>query len=241
MSNLASQCDERHRGCFQKGVRPFLALVIFAALLSASTSLAEANKSPGRFKAGAAVVREMNLARQHPDVYARYLEELGAHFCGDFLVLPGRRMLRTREGVAAIDEAIRFLRRVHPAAPLIFSPGISLAAAEHVADQAAGAFGHGGSDHSNPGDRMNRHGTWSAIWGENISYGKATPRDVVIALIIDDGLLSRKHRKNIFNPAFNYAGAAIGPHAGYRTVCSIDFAGSYIESATDSRSLFARN
>ncbi len=183
----------------------------------------------------------MNLARQHPDVYARYLEELRAHFRGDFLVLPGRTMLRTREGVAAIDEAIRFLQRARPIAPLIFSPGISLAAAEHVADQAAGAFGHGGSDHSNPGDRMNRHGTWSALWGENISYGKATPRDVVIALIIDDGLRSRKHRKNIFNPAFNYAGAAFGPHARYRTVCSIDFAGGYVESAANSRSLFARN
>ena len=50
----------------------------------------------------------MNLARQHPDVYARYLEELRAHFRVDFLVLPGWTMLRTREGVAAIDEAIRF-------------------------------------------------------------------------------------------------------------------------------------
>ena len=32
----------------------------------------------------------MNLARQHPDIYARYLEELRARFRGNFLVLPGR-------------------------------------------------------------------------------------------------------------------------------------------------------
>jgi Cysteine-rich secretory protein family len=222
-------------------MRPFLALVIFAALLLNRTSWAEANKAPRCFEDGAAVVREMNLARQHPDVYAGYLEEVRVHFRGDFLVLPGRTILRSRDGVAAIDEAIRFLRRVRPMAPLAISPGISLAAAEHVADQAAGAFGQAGSDHSNPGDRMNRHGTWSALWGENISYGKATARDVVIALILDDGLRSRKHRKNIFNPAFNYAGAVIGPHARYGTVCSIDFAGDYVESATDSRSLFVRN
>ncbi len=76
---------------------------------------------------------------------------------------------------------------------------------------------------------MNRFGAWSGSWGENISYGKSTARDVVIALIIDDGLRSRKHRKNIFNAAFNYAGAAVGPHARYRTVCSIDFAGGYAE------------
>jgi uncharacterized protein YkwD len=222
-------------------VRSFLALVSFAGLVSAPTLWAEANESPRPSRNGAPVVREMNLARQHPDVYARYLEELRAHFRGNFLVLPGQTMLRTREGVAALDEAIRFLRRVRPITPLIFSRGISLAAAEHVTDQAAGSHGHSGSDDSKPGDRMNRHGTWSALWGENISYGKVTPRDVVIALIIDDGLRSRKHRKNIFNPAFNYAGAAFGPHARYRIVCSIDFAGGYVENVTNSRSLLARN
>ena len=241
MSNLASRGAERHRGCFQNGVRPFLAPVIFAALLSAPTLWAEANKAPRRSQNGDAVVREMNLARQHPEIYARYLEALRVRFRGDFLILPGRTMLRTREGVTAIDEAIRFLQNTRPVAPLIISPGISRAAAEHVADQVAGDFGHGGSDRSNPGERMNRHGTWSALWGENISYGKAIPRDVVIALIIDDALRNRKHRKNIFNPAFNYAGAAFGPHARYRIVCSIDFAGGYAESATNSRTLFARN
>ena len=222
-------------------MRPFLTPIIFAALLSAPTSWAEANKSPRRSENGDAVVREMNLARQHPDIYARYLEELRARFRGGFLILPGRTMLRTREGVTAINEAIRFLQDAHPIAPLIISPGISLAAAEHVADQVAGGVGHRGSDQSNPGERMNRHGTWSALWGENISYGKAIARDVVIALIIDDGLRNRKHRKNIFNPAFKYAGAAFGPHARYRIVCSIDFASGYAESATNSRSLFARN
>jgi hypothetical protein len=241
VSNLAFQCGERHRGCFEQGVRPFLALVIFAALLSARTSRAEAKPAPRRSENGAAVVREMNLARQHPDVYAGYLEEVRAHFRGDFLVLPGGTMLRSRDGVAAIDEAIRFLRRARTTAPLIISPGISLAAAEHVADQAAGVFGHGGSDQSNPGDRMNRHGTWSALWGENISYGKSSARDVVVALIIDDGVRGRKHRKNIFNPVFNYAGAAVGRHARYRTVCSIDFAGRYVESAANPRSFVARN
>ena len=67
---------------------------------------------------------------------------------------------------------------------------------------------------------MNRHGTWSALWGENISYGKAMARDVVVALIIDDGLRSRNVERMSLNPVFNYAGAAFGPHARYRIVCS---------------------
>ena len=103
---------------------------------------------------------------------------------------------------AAVDEAIRFLRRAHPLARSLSPTGSRMAAAEHVAEQAAGGFGHRGSDRSDPGERMNRHGIWSGRWGENISYGKSTARDIVIALIIDDGLRSRKHRKNIFNPDF---------------------------------------
>ena len=76
------------------------------------------------------------------------------------------------------------------------------------------------------------------MWGENISYGKKTARDIVLQLIIDDGLSSRKHRKNIFNPNFNFAGAAYGAHARYGSICNIDFAGAYAERGS---ALVARN
>ncbi len=150
-------------------------------------------------------------------------------------------MLRAKEGTHALDEAVRFLRSTQPLEPLTLSPGMSRAASEHCADQANGRMGHGGSDFSNPGDRMNRYGRWGAIWGENISYGKSSARDIVLALIIDEGLRGRKHRKNIFNPAFNVAGAAYGGHARYRSVCSIEFAGSFAERGERSETLVAGN
>jgi uncharacterized protein YkwD len=99
-------------------------------------------------------------------------------------------------------------------------------------------MGHDGSDRSSPGLRISRYGEWGGGWGENIAYGKTNARDIIMALIIDDGLSARKHRKNIFNPKFNVAGAAFGPHARFRTVCSIDFAGAYAERG---QALVARN
>ena len=182
---------------------------------------------------GSAVVREMNLARQNPALYATYLEELRSQYTGNCLVLPGQTRIYTKEGLKSVDEAIRFLRSVRPLQPLTLSPGLCHGAADHCATQARGAVGHG-----NPASRMNRYGNWAAAWGENIAYGKTTARAIVMALIIDDGLPARKHRANIFAAKFNYAGAAYGPHARYGSVCSIDFAGGYAERDAG---LLARN
>jgi uncharacterized protein YkwD len=190
----------------------------------------------------ASLIREMNLARQNPALYATYVEELRAHFAGNSLVLPGGTHIRTKEGVRAIDETIRFLRNARPLPPLAIAPGMCHAAADHCADQSGGRRGHDGSDRSSPGDRISRYGEWAGAWGENIAYGKTNARDIIMALIIDDGLPARKHRKNIFSTKFNYAGAAFGPHAVYRTVCSIDFAGGYTERGQmRSEPLVARN
>jgi uncharacterized protein YkwD len=191
---------------------------------------------------GRAVIREMNLARQNPALYATFVQEVRSQMCGNVLVLPDHTRIHTKEGTAAVDEAVRFLRNASPLPPLAFSRGMSRAAADHCADQAGGGFGHEGRDRSHAGERIARYGNFSGGWAENISYGKSSARAVVIALIIDDGLPARKHRKNIFNPTYNYAGAAFGRHAQSGTMCSMDFAGGYAErgeSAADT--LVARN
>ena len=164
-----------------------------------------------------AVLRELNLARENPKLYATFVAE--------------SRPFHMIEHGRAVDEAVRFLNKARPLPALTLSPGMCHAAADHCSEQVGGQVGHDGSDRSRPGDRITRYGSWSNTWGENISYSRKTAREVVVALIIDDGVRSRGHRKNIFNPKFNYAGAASGPHARYRTVCTIDFAGGYAERA----------
>ena len=218
-------------------MRLFFALSFLIGLRLATA----ASDSEGNGVSGRAVIREMNLARTNPALYATFVQELRSNFHGNILVLPGRTMLRTKEGVGALDEAISFLRMAQPQAPLAVSPGMCRAATDHCADQTNGRMGHGGSDWSNPSERINRYGRWGVAWGENISYGKSSARDIVLALIIDDGLRGRKHRKNIFNPAFSVAGAAYGSHARYRSVCSIEFAGSFAERGEPSATLVARN
>ncbi|MGI9086733.1 MAG: CAP domain-containing protein [Chthoniobacterales bacterium] len=195
-----------------------------------------------RGETGSVIVAEMNLARQNPALYAEFIEQLRPQFQGTLQMVPGRVPVRTEEGTRALDDAIRFLRTTSPRAPFSYSPGISRAAAEHCAEQAGGGMSHSGRGWSGPGDRINRYGRWSGTWGENLACGRSSAREIVIALIIDDGLRARKHRKNIFSPEFNVAGAAVGPHATYRTICSIDFAGGYLEAGdSPNEQLVARN
>ena len=202
--------------------RSFLA----AATLTFSLTLAGDNSASVDQErvSAAAVICELNLARENPSLYASFVAE--------------SRPSHMIEHGRAVDEAVRFLKKARPLPPLTLSTGMSRAAADHCAEQVDGQLGHDGNDRSSPGDRISRYGTWSLTWGENISYGQKTARGIVLTLIIDDGVRSRGHRKNIFNPKFNFAGAAFGPHARYRTVCSIDFAGSYAERA---EALVARN
>ena len=66
--------------------------------------------------------------------------------------------------------------------------------------------------------------------GENCSYGYEQAIDIVITLLIDEGIQSLGHRNNILSPDFNSIGVAIRPHKSYRTNCVMDF-GSMDRSA----------
>jgi uncharacterized protein YkwD len=131
-----------------------------------------------------------------------------------------------------VDEAILWLEKQKSAGALGYSRGLSLAARDLVAAQgASGGFGHRGPDGSIPSNRIERHGYWESVIGENIAYGQSTAREVVAAFIVDDGVPGREHRKNLFNAAFHVMGVDCGPHSTYGTLCAITFAGGFREKS----------
>jgi uncharacterized protein YkwD len=67
---------------------------------------------------------------------------------------------------------------------------------------------------------------------ENIACSAARAREVVLGMIVDDGVPSRGHRFNIFNPTFRTASVAAAPPANGVAACVIDFAGSFVERAS---------
>lgn len=59
--------------------------------------------------------------------------------------------------------------------------------------------------------------------GENCYYGRAKPLDIVIGLLIDEGINDLSHRKNLLNPEYKNIGVYIGPHKVFKKSCVADF------------------
>jgi uncharacterized protein YkwD len=169
------------------------------------------------------VLAGINEARTNPSAYAASLRQYRGYFQNDVVLLPGSDVgIRTREGVAAVDQAIAFLERQAPVPPLRATPELDRAARELADEQAlAGGMGHKGADGKEAKARIKRH-TGSGFMAEALAYGARDAAGVVRQLIIDDGVPSRPHRKILFDKRYIRAGVACGSHPVARSVCVID-------------------
>ena len=172
-----------------------------------------------------AVLTELNRARADPQGYADELRRYRDGFDGLVVYSPeSPDGIMTREGTAAVDDAIAFLDRQPALGPLGGSLVLARGAGALVADQATrtrvGNLTLAGLD---PSARMRLHGG-NIYVGEVISYGPPDPRSVVRQLIVDDGVARRGHRALVFSGLYQFAGVDCGPHAGYGAMCVIDLA-----------------
>lgn len=177
------------------------------------------------------IIEELNRARTDPDKYATSLESDLRFYRGNLFRRPtDESALQTREGTAAVIEAVKTLRRMKPLAALRPSSALAMGARDHVRDQAPrGLMNHKGTDGTMAWDRVSRYGQWETKVSENMTFGPASGRDVIAALIIDDGIRDRGHRKNIFDSEIRIVGVSCAPHKTYRLMCDIVHAGGFTD------------
>jgi uncharacterized protein YkwD len=162
------------------------------------------------------VLRELNRVRANPAALAQELRETAGERAKGWDLSADPR---------ALDEAVEFLARQAPLPALQTDGRLAEAALEHAAVQGpTGELGHG--ETGALGRRIRGRGLWAGLSGETISYGQATPGDVVRQLIVDFGVPDRGHRQMIFSQGFEIAGVACGPHKAYGSMCVIDLAGA---------------
>lgn len=173
------------------------------------------------------VIYEINLFRANPAQYAElYIAPLAKHYDKRILRYPGDKPIQTIEGIKALNECVRVLKNVSTIPVLYPDQRLSNAARDHQLDQQKnGKTGHAGSDQSNLKQRIERYGKWKFTIGENIAYGNSGARQIVVFLLIDDGVKNRGHRTTLLNPNYKLVGVACGSHPVYNTMCVLDFAG----------------
>jgi len=117
-----------------------------------------------------------------------------------------------------------------PQAILKPSKALHLAAKDHATDMGeTGATGHKSSKGEDSATRVKRYGDFKGIYNgpwETCSYGYSKPLDIVLQLLVDDGVESRGHRLALMESAVHFMGTSIKPHKTYRFNCVIDFADS---------------
>jgi uncharacterized protein YkwD len=217
-------------------VARWLAALMCLAMLAPAAAAAGEPRPKGkplvlRASLGKAVLAEINKMRRDPKGYARMLKtEYRSRYDGNLLRLPDRDPIRTREGAKALEEAIAVLERTRPVRALAWSPGLAKAAALHAADIGPrGSLDHRGNDGSWPHQRMGRYGLLTGLGGENLDFGFADARGVVVHLVVDDNVADRGHRKNLLNDEYRQIGVACGRHSIYEAVCVMDFAETFRE------------
>ena len=88
---------------------------------------------------------------------------------------------------------------------LLGSKNIHKACKAHAADQIpTGDIEHRGTDGSWPFDRIPKYAPEMATGNENIVGGPNDVRELVLLLLIDDGIDGYGHRYNILNPAWTH-------------------------------------
>lgn len=183
------------------------------------------------------VVNEINRARTNPTAYAASIRNRLAYFKAKEYFPPdrgGKTAVVTKEGVNAVQDALNFLARQQPLAPLSVENVrmLQLAAEDHLNDLGPqGAIGHEGSDNSSSAERISRYGQWFGKCGENLWFGRegTSARQMIEDLIVDDGVPSRGHRLGIYDVRFNCVGVRIGSHKTFGSCCVMDFAAECTE------------
>ncbi|MBP5502746.1 MAG: CAP domain-containing protein [Bacteroidales bacterium] len=127
-----------------------------------------------------------------------------------------------------VQTLIRDLQKVRDLPMLIPDLGLCTAAANHASDIGrTGRTGHKSSDGRDLIKRFEKYFANGTV-SENCSYGKAAPLDIVMQLLIDDGVESLGHRTVMLSKQYGAVGVSIAKHSVFQYNCVLDLYDSFL-------------
>ena len=158
-----------------------------------------------------------NLARMNPQLFERTFVQryLGQHYNS-----------RDDRNNPYIRSLISDLKSAKPVAPVFPHPDLLKASIYHAKDLSSNdVFMHSSSDGTPFGERIDRFMDRRGMIGENCQAGLKQPLDCFMSLLIDEGVESLGHRKNILNGSYESIGIGIVDPDDKWKIWVFDFAG----------------
>jgi len=175
------------------------------------------------------VADEINKARTEPEFYAKKISDSVQYFYKNLLQLPHQSGIETQEGPKAYKEAIEFLKNQKPINEIEFDEEASKVAEEYakILSNSTGEDEQG-QDEYHIEERVEKYLDYDYSISENIDFGGSTGIEVIVNLLVDDGVKLRTHRDNLFSNKFQYYGVAVASHPEYDFCTVIDYFGDIL-------------
>lgn len=174
------------------------------------------------------LVREINRARANPSAYADKIEDMKKNFQGNILRLPDSNIgIKTKEGPAAYDECVRFLRSAESAQETTPSKGLTKIANELLTVVQKDPAQLSGVDMS---AIIDKYGSFTGAFNRVMECGGSTPEQIVMNLLVSDGETTRSQRNALLNKSLKRVGVASGKHDVYRNATIMCFCTNFTNS-----------
>lgn len=160
------------------------------------------------------VILYMNLARLYPDDFNEFIVE-------PYAAMNRLLSLKATKSLQKDLEAVKNRVALQP------SEILTQFALAHATDMGEkGRMGHNGSGGATLKKRLSPlEMEYPKMVAENCDYGNHDPLDIVMNLLIDDGVKGYGHRKNILDRDLTHVGVSIKPHKNFEVNCVMDFGG----------------
>ena len=164
------------------------------------------------------LLKEHNKIRNSPSLYIPILTETKKLFRKNNVLHFYKEMpFKTYEGLETIDEAINFLSTQKPLKSFILSSEL-IKSSKDIANELGT---NGIVNHSkNLPQYIEKYCEWGGMLCENIDFGTKQAENIMIKLLLNDGIKERFQRLNIFKPELKYIGISQNSHIKYG-ICTV--------------------
>jgi len=170
------------------------------------------------------LINEHNKIRQEPKSYIKLLLSQLEQIQDNILTIPNEVKIKLLEGKSAYQNAISFLENQNSLGPIEHNEQLSHASNDHAVDIGSnGLFTHESSDGKNTAERIEKYIEWDGACCESIEFGNRSAENIMISLLVDDGIEHRPHRNNIFSEELKFFGVGVSEHKTYGVVTVINY------------------